>query len=601
MSQIDSVKEKILEQADIAEVVSQYVRLQPKGGRLFGLCPFHTEKTPSFSVAPEKGFFHCFGCGKGGNVIDFIIGVENLTYAEARALLAQRLNIPLEAPSGVKRPHEEIDRHRVMDFAARYYAKCLETSESAKGYLEGRGLTGDSIKRFGLGFAPPGWENLLAALRNRNVPEAVMLELGLVVPRPNGPGVYDRFRNRVMFPIRNTLSRVIAFGGRALDPNDQAKYLNSSDTPLFNKSKVLYLLDQAKNVLKDRGALVVEGYMDAISLHIHGFTQTVAGLGTALTAEHVRLLRRYTNDVVLLYDGDEAGTRAARRAVENFFQAGLPVRVALLPQGVDPDDFVRQQGNEAMQSLLESARDGFQFAMALAMKDRNLSDPRDKQAIVEDLAPLLGRIPDALVRGDYVRSLAERLGSDSLTLQKSLQQKMKIARLPAREAENEPAIEASRQERSPLLALKETLLRLIALHYGFNLPEEMTPAQRPWLLSEEDWNSTLPGYIETLGEGDAIDAILLKLLRNKPESGRIAHISQLSALLPDEKEAALFLRVVNEESMPKTEKDLRKMKDQIVLGFENERKKRQEESILRHSDDTRKTLEEMNRMLFPLT
>ncbi len=326
MADTDRIKEQILEKADIGEIVSQYVRLQNRGGRYFGLCPFHKEKTPSFSVNPERGFFHCFGCGKGGNVIDFIMGVENLTYAEARRYMAEKLGIPIETPSGQPRSHSEIDRYQVMEQAAQFYAKCLSTHAEALKYLQSRQLNPQAIRQFGLGFAPENWDSLFSTMRQRKIPEKVLEELGLIIPRRENGGYYDRFRNRIMFPIRNTLGRVIAFGGRSMDPNDRAKYLNSNDTPLFNKSKVLYLLDRAKEVLKERGAVLVEGYMDAISLHVRGFQQAVASLGTALTADHIQILRRYTQDFILLYDGDSAGIRAAMRGVELFFESGYTVR-----------------------------------------------------------------------------------------------------------------------------------------------------------------------------------------------------------------------------------------------------------------------------------
>ena len=357
----DPVKEQILEKADIIEIISAYSKLTRKGGRFFGLCPFHKEKTPSFSAHPERGFFHCFGCGKSGNSIDFIMNAENLTYGEARRYLAAKLGIPLLPYAGEKREHDEIDRYQVMDYAAQLYSRAIQKNTFAKEYAIKRGLNDTHIQQFSLGYAPEGWDNLYRAMKQKNIPDAVLSELGLTIPRKDGSSFYDRFRHRIMFPIRNTLSRVIAFGGRALDPADNAKYLNSNETPLFSKSKVLYLLDQAKNTLKDKGAILVEGYMDAISLHVFGFTQSVASLGTAITKEHVNILRRYTSDFTLLYDGDNAGINAAIRGVDIFLEMGYSPKVALLPLGTDPDDFVKKEGPEALQNLLNTATDGFTF------------------------------------------------------------------------------------------------------------------------------------------------------------------------------------------------------------------------------------------------
>ncbi|MBZ0258141.1 DNA primase, partial [bacterium] len=403
MASNDPVKEQILERVDIAEIVGQYVHLKSRGGRLFGLCPFHKEKTPSFSVNAERGFYHCFGCGAGGNAIDFVIGVENLTYPEARRMLAEKLGIEIKPAHGSFRQHQEIDRYQIMEAAARYYQRNLESSKTAMEYLTKRGLTNEDIQRFGLGFASPGWDNLLYTIKKKNVPETVMDELGLLVKSNKKDGYYDRFRNRIMFPIRNTIGRVIAFGGRAMDPDDPAKYLNSNETPLFNKSKVMYLLDQAKTVIKERGAVAVEGYMDAIMLHKHDFTEAIATLGTALTGEHVHMLRRYTDKYTLLYDGDSAGIRAARRGVELFFEQGLAVKVALLPGGQDPDDYLRNEGADAMRKLLDEAAGGFEFTLQQEMQGLDPSQPQQKSAIVDGVTPLLLRIPETYIRNDYIR------------------------------------------------------------------------------------------------------------------------------------------------------------------------------------------------------
>ena len=325
------------------KIISSYSKLLRKGNRFFGLCPFHKEKSPSFSVHPERGYFHCFGCGKSGNSIDFIMDAENLTYGEARRYLATKLGIPIVSYSGEKRDHEEIDRYQVMDLAAQLYSQAIQKNTFAMEYAKNRGLSDAHIHQFSLGYAPDGWDNLCRAMKQKNIPDTVLTELGLIIPRKEGSGFYDRFRNRLMFPIRNTLSRVIAFGGRALDPKDNAKYLNSNETSLFSKSKVLYLLDQAKNVLKDKGAILVEGYMDAITLHVYGFTQAVASLGTSLTKEHVNILRRYTSDFTLLYDGDNAGINAAVRGVDIFLEMGVFPQSRSFADGCGPGRFCEKR------------------------------------------------------------------------------------------------------------------------------------------------------------------------------------------------------------------------------------------------------------------
>lgn len=599
MAGADAVKEQILQRADIAEIVSQYVHLQNRGGRLFGLCPFHKEKTPSFSVRPDTGYYHCFGCGAGGNVIDFVMGVENLTYPEARRYLAGRLNIEIPETRGPRRPHSEIDRYDVMEAAANFYQKWLFADRHAMEYLQRRGLSREAIQNFSLGYAPNEWESLLFALKKQGIPETVMEELGLILASNKGKGHYDRFRHRVMFPIRNTIGRVIAFGGRALDPNDRAKYLNSNETPLFNKSKSLYLLDKAKTVVKDRGALVVEGYMDAISLHVHGFNQTVATLGTSLTGDHVHMLRRYTNRYILLYDGDSAGVRAALRGVELFFEQGLAVRAALLPEGKDPDDLLRESGPDEMKRLLDGAVDGFDFTLNHALRGNDLATPQGKSAVVEGMTPLIARVPDAYLRTDYVRLLAERIGADFAALQETIAKKMK--KTPGRGGD-EPAAEVNTQtaaSQDPLRKEKEILIRLLAMHHGFCLPEGLAAAERPWLFTSEEWGEILPGYLTAFTAGAPLDRVLETLLKEKPEPGAAARAARLDELFPQREDRALLVRVIEAETLPGLERDLKKMKDDVLAGFQDAKEKRRWDALrLQSKNDPRKALEELNRTLF---
>lgn len=600
MASTDPVKEQILERADIAEVVGQYVHLKSRGGRLFGLCPFHKEKTPSFSVNAERGFYHCFGCSAGGNAIDFVMGVENLTYPEARRMLAEKLGIEIKPEHGAFRQHQEIDRYQIMEAAARFYQRNLESSKPAMEYLIERGLTAEDIKRFGLGFAPPGWDNLLYTIKKNNVPEAVMDELGLIIKSNKKDGYYDRFRNRIMFPIRNAIGRVIAFGGRAMDPDDPAKYLNSNETALFNKSKVMYLLDQAKTIIKERGALAVEGYMDAIMLHKYGFTQAIATLGTALTAEHVHLLRRYTDRYTLLYDGDSAGIRAARRGVELFFEQGLTVKVALLPGGQDPDDYLRKEGVDAMQQLLDHPLDGFEFNLLQEMKDRDPSLPQHKSAIVDGVTPLLLRIPEAFIRNDYVRMLAERIGSDAGALQEAINAKASRTRAPQiRQTSEEPPIQKQTEVHDTMRLQKEALVRLLAFQHGFILPEGMLEAQRPWLFDDAEWAQVLPEWAAAFRVDSRLDKIIETLLGEKPGPKTEQMAVRLSTLFPDNQDASAFLRIIESEGMPNREKELRKMHDEVMAGLQEElNKRRWQQTKLDAQADPMQALKALDQQLF---
>lgn len=603
MAGADRVKEQILEKADIGEIVGQYVRLQNRNGRLFGLCPFHQEKTPSFSVNPERGFFHCFGCGKGGNAIDFVMGVENLTYAEARRHLAEKLGIKIEAPSGRPQAHSEIDRYQVMDQAAQFYAKCLQSNPIAFQYLQSRELEPQQIKQFGLGFAPNEWDSLLNAFRRRTVPEKVLEELGLIIPRKEGNGYYDRFRNRVMFPIRNTLGRVIAFGGRALDPKDNAKYLNSNDTPLFNKSKVLYLLDRAKEVLKDRGAVLVEGYMDAISLHARGFQQAVASLGTALTMDHIHILRRYTKDFTLLYDGDSAGIKAAMRGVELFFECGHPVRVALLPGGMDPDDYIKKNGAEAMQSFLRNAGDGFNFYVGQVSQKYDPKTTQGKVEIVEATLPLFARIDDPLIFKDCIVQFARRLDNqDSSIVESAILKKLKTGKYRTYSAPdeknpgNEPSKEAS-PKTDPYAIIKEPLIRLLAFYRGLLTPKSMSARQALTFFSErqiEEISALLP----LIHEQSILDRILARLIQFKSKSTETNPAALLTQIFPENDAFSRFIAISDAEPLPADEKDLHRMMDDIQESLRQIQERRKKMDILKQAkNDPQKALQAFNEII----
>ena len=418
--------DRVLSSTDIVDVVGAFVRLTPRGANHVGLCPFHREKTPSFSVHRERQIFKCFGCGKGGTALTFLQETENLTFREALQVLADRANI--EVPADTPERHQaepDIDRHEVMRKTAEKFVSWLGESPAALKYLEGRGLSKEDMRRFGLGYAPDSWEALTTFLR-KTVPLKVAEELGLVVPgradraQREGPNYYDRFRNRVMFPIINTLSKVIAFGGRTLG-DDRAKYLNSPETSLFAKSRTLYLLDQAREASKAEGYLiVVEGYLDAISLHLAGFRQTVATLGTAITEEHVRVVQRYCERAVLMYDGDTAGVEAARKGVGAFLATGRPVDVVLLPTGEDPDSYVRTNGPEGLGKLVEEASDGFEILIRQALERHGRTGAAAKRSVCAELLPVLTRVPSKVLQREYLEMLAGHLGTSMDALEQDM-------------------------------------------------------------------------------------------------------------------------------------------------------------------------------------
>ena len=359
-------KRLVLEATDIVRLIGETVTLKKAGRRYNGLCPFHNEKSPSFSVDPAKQFFYCFGCKKGGNAIDFVIERDHAEFKDALHTLADWAGV--ELPRFEKNPEQADRRKQLLDAqsaAAEIYRKLLHAPQGkvALDYLRGRGFDDATIKSFGLGFAPAAWDTLAQHGLLRKFPAPLLAEGGLLKRRENGDGFYDTFRDRVLFPIRDEQGRPIAFGGRILPGSDNpAKYLNSPETPLFSKSRVLFGLDLAKKrIVESRVAVVFEGYADAAMAHQHGVTNSVAVLGTALTPDHAQTLRRLADKIVLLFDADAAGGMAAKRSVELFLREPVEVAVAELPAGVDPDEFLQEHGKEPFEQIIDKAPDALTF------------------------------------------------------------------------------------------------------------------------------------------------------------------------------------------------------------------------------------------------
>ena len=352
----DDQKEEVRARIDLVDLIGQHVRLARSGQRFRGLCPFHEEKTPSFFVDPQRGFWHCFGCGAGGDAFSFVMRHENVEFPDALRRLADMVGVRLETTPQARRErdHRELIE-RANRIARDHFIENLfnhPAAEHARQYLRGRKFSGAAIKGFGLGYALDSWDDLLSTLARAGVGQDLAQEAGLVRPGERG-GLYDVFRNRIMFPIVDVNDRVVGFGGRTLEADNPAKYINSQETPLFRKRRTLYGLNVARQAITGEGqALIVEGYTDVLSLHQHGVHNVVAGLGTALAAEQLQLLSRYCDEVVFVYDGDAAGTQAALRNLEVLEGAKARVSLVVLPEGMDPDDFIRAHGREGLEDLL---------------------------------------------------------------------------------------------------------------------------------------------------------------------------------------------------------------------------------------------------------
>ncbi|MHB8997291.1 MAG: DNA primase [Armatimonadota bacterium] len=406
----DDVKEEIKRRIDIVELVSQYVPLHRAGRRFGARCPFHQEKTASFYVDPERGHWKCFGCGAYGDIFSFVMQIEGLTFPEAAERLAQRAGVQwTPGPGAEKHGRERSAILKANEAAAEYFQRMLRGPQGkpAQEYIAKRGLSEKSVSDFQIGYAPEGWDGLLRALSSKGFDEKLLETAGLVKPRSSG-GCYDVFRHRVIFPIIDVSKRVVGFGGRALDPEEQAKYLNSPDTPVFKKGAMVYGLNVAREpITKAKTALVVEGYIDVISLVEAGFENVVACLGTATTELHLRLLARYCENLCFVYDGDAAGLRAALRNITVFEASRANARIAVLPEGLDPDDCVRKLGPPAFQRVLDDAVSFPEYQVRMAFAQYNVNDTDGRLRAAREAVDVLLKVQDPARREELLDRVAD--------------------------------------------------------------------------------------------------------------------------------------------------------------------------------------------------
>src|SRR5271169_1885966 len=425
MAEAGSFADRVKQQADIVRVVGEYVRLKKSGQNFTGLCPFHSEKTPSFAVHPVKQIYHCFGCGAGGDVFKFVMEMDKITFPESVRAVAEKCGIAI--PRAKERTPEErqqnqqrtslVELHRE---AAAFFVQQLNATQegrAAKAYLLDRGLDSDAMARFGIGFAPSGGEALLRAMKQK-YPEKTLEVSGLFSRDQNGK-LFDRFRRRVMFPIANDSGKIVAFGGRALG-DDLPKYLNSPETPIYTKSNILYHLDRAKEALRQRDfAVLVEGYMDAIAVARAGISNVVASCGTSLTEPQVKLLNRFTRRIIVNYDPDTAGQAATERSLALLLEKEFDVRVLALPGGKDPDSFIRSEGAAAYTKLLNEAPPYVDYLISRARK-MDLSTAEGKLRAVNFLMPYVQRIPDRILRSEWATRIAQQLRIEEPVLRESM-------------------------------------------------------------------------------------------------------------------------------------------------------------------------------------
>jgi DNA primase len=528
-------------QADIVRVVQDYVSLKKKGANWMACCPFHQEKTPSFSVNPSKDIFYCFGCQKGGSVFNFVMEMERVSFPEAIKIVAEKVNMPLPAMQDDKRyesRRKEADEVvELNSWALEWWEQMLAEggveSKAARDYIEGRGITDETRKTFRLGYAPDSWDGLGSYLKRKGADAGQIERSGLVVKKDAG-GFYDRFRGRVIFPVLDAQGRAVAFGGRVMQTGEP-KYLNSPETAAYTKGRHLYGLHQTRDdIRRKKFAILVEGYLDLIVPYQFGVRNAVASLGTALTPEQAKLLGRFARRVVVNYDGDRAGVSAAKRAIETLLAEDFDIKVLVLPEGADPDEFIKSAGVEAYNERRGAALPHIQFVLDQAMRDRNLRRPADKAEAVEEVLPFVRAVRNNIQKREYFDMTMDALRLEEPALRRELWQTVAKpqmnAQANAQEASSALQDSVVRAESAPLTVAEQRLLELL-VHDGelrrIMLPRiapddyEDLPTAGVFRALTEIEAAGVPVDFSTLGERTASDPIAADLvpllLMSEPE------------------------------------------------------------------------------------
>jgi len=466
------LKEQIIDAIDIVDYIGEAVNLRRRGANFVGLCPFHNEKTPSFTVSPDKRIFKCFGCGKSGNVITFAMEYYGLTFPEALKELAKRAGIRYEAIS--EKTKEEVSKRdkilQALEYAKKYFQKLLYTQSGAVAlsYLTKRGYTKATISEFEIGFSPAGWDGLLKEMVSAGFTKEILLEAGLIKLREGAKDeFYDLFRERIMFPIHNHIGKVVGFGGRILkEVDNQPKYLNTPQTEVFDKSKLLFGLYKGRNEIRSKESVIlVEGYADVIALHQAGFKNAIASCGTSLTEEQLHQISRYCNTIYIAYDGDEAGQKATERAIQLALPLGFEVLIVKLIENEDPDSIVTKYGAKAFASLLNSAKNFVQYLFELAQNKGILSRPAQKSKFIHYCLNLISTIPDRIQHSEYIQQLADLMSLPYSQLETLFKEKSKLEKeaTPKKEQLSHQVIQT--QTYQPDITLEEEHLLSVCLEY----------------------------------------------------------------------------------------------------------------------------------------
>lgn len=568
--------DEIRQRSDLVEIVSGYVSLKPSGRNLKGLCPFHSESTPSFHVSREKGLFHCYGCGAGGDVFKFVEKIDTLSFMEAAERLARRAGVPFEWANQGKGPSSDArERYRrVNEMAGEFYRESLQRDRSALDYLKHRGITPSTVEAFQLGYAPEGWEGLTTALVSRGVQPKELIDVGLSLEGRSG-GAYDRFRQRLMFPIWDSEGRIIAFGGRAMG-DFQPKYLNTSESALFVKSRTLYALHLARKAIAEADScVIVEGYVDVLACHQWGFRNVVATMGTAVSTGHLNVLSRLTRKVAIAFDSDSAGMNATLRSIPLFEEAGFTVRVISLPKGEDPDEFLRERGADAFKGVIAEARPVVEHRLTQAAARHDLTQQDHRDAFLKEAVQILSEVRDPTDRQTYAARIAEKCFHPNTRMVQWMEEAIRaeltrrvhgLARTDAggRRAPETPSAAPPRE--SSLIKAEQGLLRALLNDSGdrervllelgpadFSEPTHRAIAERAYALHAEGEPIDAASVIQGLGDADA-ESLASKLLLEGEESTP----------------ATEYIEAVKWESLRRRERELRAAMAKGALSPEEE-------------------------------
>ena len=518
----DEIIEEVRNQNDIVDVISEYVKLQKKGANYFGLCPFHNEKSPSFSVSPGKQMYYCFGCGEGGNVISFVMKYENYSFIEAVQMLASRAGIELPQVTRSKEEKENADKRSqiltINTLAAKFYYYMLKSEKGvlAYHYLRGRELSDNTITGFGLGYSDKYSDSLYKYMKSKGYKDDILKETGLFTFEEKG--VHDKFWNRVMFPIMDVNNKVIAFGGRVMG-DGKPKYLNSPETKVFDKSRNLYGLNIARTSRKDY-LLICEGYMDVISLHQAGFNNAVAALGTSFTSGHASLIKRYAKEVVLTFDSDGAGIKAALRAIPILREAGLSIKVLSMKPYKDPDEFIKALGPEAYEERIEKATNYFIFQVGTLMNEYNLDDPSEKTEFHNKVADMLLEFEDEIERNNYLESVC-RTFNIPLDGLRQLVKKKGLNYIGKKQREEKETIKSENKEKEEAVVLAQQIL-LTWLIEEKNIFESVAKYVSPSDFSDDFYKRVAGIFWAQMEENEANPAKIIDNFQDEDEHKKVA-------------------------------------------------------------------------------